>query len=553
MMNPKKALTAAAVASLLAGAVASANAVTFTPGDILVTRVVAGSVDTTQINANGVAPIVTPLVPQGNGIAGTVVIDEYDPSNFTTPVMSITLPNVQQTNTTAGSSYALTFSGTQNQEGTILNSLNNEFFSLTGYNQTAGVQTATGANGTNAAPSSTVQRVVGLISLNGTINTTTGLTDAVSTVSVRSAYTTDGTNIWINGATKNLAQLGGVHYATVGSNTSTQITAFDSGAGSDILGGFNFGSGPQLLLGNLKNVSQASPPAAAAFRGIAQIGDATQGPGAGTPTSFSNTTFPTQLAGFNANTTLANGQITDNYWFKDANTLYIADNRSCTTVATTATNSSVYGGVQKWAYQDTNADGILDSWVLQYNVPLGLGEGAGGSQTGAGVGAHGLAGKVDHATGNVDLYTTTFDVGANRNDLYEVVDNGSNLTIANGGLPLAVSGANDTMQTDSAFRGVAVVPNFTLGDANLDGRVDLTDLSVVLNNFGATTNAWDLGNFDGAATVDLTDLSDVLNNFGAITGSSSPSAAAAIGTPEPASVGLLGLGVVGYLMRRRRA
>ena len=71
------------------------------------------------------------------------------------------------------------------------------------------------------------------------------------------------------------------------------------------------------------------------------------------------------------------------------------------------------------------------------------------------------------------------------------------------------------------FGGQAVDSNSILvsaeiaGDANADGHVDLSDLSTVLNNFGATTLAWTSGNFDGAATIDLTDLSDVLNNFGA--------------------------------------
>ena len=53
-----------------------------------------------------------------------------------------------------------------------------------------------------------------------------------------------------------------------------------------------------------------------------------------------------------------------------------------------------------------------------------------------------------------------------------------------------------------------------LGDTNIDGHVDLTDLSTILNNFGTTTAAWTSGNCDGAPTIDLTDLSDVLNDFG---------------------------------------
>jgi hypothetical protein len=53
-----------------------------------------------------------------------------------------------------------------------------------------------------------------------------------------------------------------------------------------------------------------------------------------------------------------------------------------------------------------------------------------------------------------------------------------------------------------------------LGDANLDGHVDATDLAIVLSNLGSVTSAWTDGNFDGASTIDLTELNDVLNNLG---------------------------------------
>ena len=87
-----------------------------------------------------------------------------------------------------------------------------------------------------------------------------------------------------------------------------------------------------------------------------------------------------------------------------------------------------------------------------------------------------------------------------------------------------------------------------LGDANADGHVDLTDLSTILNNFGATTSAWTSGNFDGASTIDLTDLSDVLNNFG----QSFASASAAITpTPEPTSLALLSLATFPLLRHKR--
>ena len=88
-----------------------------------------------------------------------------------------------------------------------------------------------------------------------------------------------------------------------------------------------------------------------------------------------------------------------------------------------------------------------------------------------------------------------------------------------------------------------------VGDANVDGSVDLSDLSIVLNNFGQTAASWTAGNFDGAASVDLTDLSDVLNNFGqtVVMGSS-----AIVGAPEPSSLLVLGLGAMVLMGRKSR-
>ncbi|HUO10625.1 MAG TPA: hypothetical protein VM008_20145 [Phycisphaerae bacterium] len=116
----------------------------------------------------------------------------------------------------------------------------------------------------------------------------------------------------------------------------------------------------------------------------------------------------------------------------------------------------------------------------------------------------------------------------------------NSFTFNSGHFPLA---ANVGLHVDN-------VNLYTLipGDANADDHVDLTDLSIVLNNFGSTTSLRSQGNFDGNATVDLTDLSYVLNNFG--TNSTPAANAVATGAPEPASISALAVGSL-LLLRRR--
>jgi hypothetical protein len=83
-----------------------------------------------------------------------------------------------------------------------------------------------------------------------------------------------------------------------------------------------------------------------------------------------------------------------------------------------------------------------------------------------------------------------------------------------------------------------------MGDTNLDGHVDISDLSNFAVNFGKTSGAtWLMGDFNYDGRVDITDLSDFANNLGkgltATTGSANVAATAA-SVPEPA-VGLVAL------------
>ena len=74
------------------------------------------------------------------------------------------------------------------------------------------------------------------------------------------------------------------------------------------------------------------------------------------------------------------------------------------------------------------------------------------------------------------------------------------------------------MQFDGAGGGVeTVLP----GDANLDGKVDVNDLTIVLSNFGKTAGmSWTTGDFNGDGRVDVNDLTILLTDFGQTLGSS---------------------------------
>ncbi len=83
-----------------------------------------------------------------------------------------------------------------------------------------------------------------------------------------------------------------------------------------------------------------------------------------------------------------------------------------------------------------------------------------------------------------------------------------------------------------------VLSNALPGDANLDGRVDINDLTIVLGHYGQTGLTWTQGAFTGDGTVDINDLTIVLANYGATVGGAAAGTGLAA-VPEPAAAILL--------------
>lgn len=306
-----------------------------------------------------------------NNSATAAFLSEFSLSGGS-PIQTIALPTA-----VSGLNQPLTLSGTATSEGFLTLSVNGQYLTMTGYGVVPGTATPQTSTPTLAS------RVVGLIGLNGNINTTTALGDAYNGSNIRSAVSTDGTSLWTagNGGTGQGATAG-TRSTTTGSTTTTGLHSTTT----------------NIRVVNIFNGQLYADSGSAGFTGVGTVGS-------GLPTT-SGQTF-TLLPGMPTSGTHS----PYDFWFKDANTLFVADDG-------TVANG---GGIQKWTLS-------AGTWSLSYTLLNN------GTTTTA---VRGLAGTVD-GNGDAVLFGTTGSA------LITVTDTGVS----------AVATTLATATLNTAFRGV---------------------------------------------------------------------------------------------------
>ena len=277
-------------------------AANFTPGNLVVVRIGDGSASLSNASS-------------------AVFLDEYTPAG--TLVQSVAIPTAA-----SGNNHSLTLSGSATSEGALTLSVNGQLLVLAGYDA--------GTGKTSVATDSTINRTIGTVSSNGTINTATGFLagSAYKKNNFRGAATQDGSAFWSSGAGS--SGTGGTWYVTSGSFTSSATQISSTISSTRVVNIFG---------GQLYTSSSSS-----SYHGVNSVGS-------GLPTSTGQTSA--NLPGFPAADTSSSAY---GFYFFDLNpnvpgvdVAYVCDDRAASG-----------GGLLKYSL-------VSGSWVLNGNISSSAG------------------------------------------------------------------------------------------------------------------------------------------------------------------------------------
>jgi hypothetical protein len=320
-----------------------------------------------------------------------------------------------------------------------------------------GPQDPTKPNALAQSSSSLVPRVIAVIGADGSVDTTTALTNVFNGNNPRSVASLDGTSFYVSGQGLGTDQTAGVFYATKGATTATAITGDDTATVKN---------GPRNVTQDTRDVQIYNGQLVVSVdskggKDNARSFVATVGSGLPTTTLANGGAGPTMLPGFgnsggtgkmvlNASTangiSLAGQEINlspEDFFFANATTLYVAD--SGAPKNDSAATHGGDGGLQKWSL-------IGGNWTLDYTLSAGLNLVSNGAALGT-TGLLGLTGLV--VDGQVQLFATNYTVGdTDQTWLFGITDSLDALT-----RPVGESfNILATAPSDTTFKGVAFAP-----------------------------------------------------------------------------------------------
>ncbi len=335
---------------ILFGCLLSPALAQITPGNLVLLRVGTGSAALSNAST-------------------ALFLDEYTLAG--TFVQSVPLPTSAN-----GLHKPVTSSGTATSEGALTQSADGRFLLVAGYG------TAPGGASVASSSSSSVPRVCARIGLDEVIDSTTALSDAYSQNNFRGIASYSGLEFWTAG-TASAANNPSVRFvAGLGASSSLQLDT----------------TSINIRRVDVWNNQVWAVTASGSAFGVCAVGN-------GLPTTSPQSI--SLLPGFPT----TSGPSPYDFWFANANTLYVADDRT-----------TGLGGIQKWAL----AAGV---WTLQYTL-----------SPGPGVGCRGLSGFT--ANGVTTLCATTTG-----NQLVKAIDTGAASLVQS----LAIGPAN------TAWRGLRFV------------------------------------------------------------------------------------------------
>ncbi len=401
-----------------------ATTTSYTPGDLVLSIYGDGS-GTGSYGLDQAAPITLEEITQ----SGSVVSVQELPQTTTVTASGIT-------------EYAISGEYQSASEGLLTLSDNGQSLVILGYGVTATAFDAANAGtiyGTTALGQTNsilggqytaVERIVADISYNGSVDTSTSLSDIFNTNNPRSVYTINGTTFYLSGQGNGTDGTEGVFLANDGASNATAIynTKTDT-----------------------REVAIANGTLYVSVDSKSNAGGGVYSFGTTLPTGE---TTPTQLPGIGASITLTAAEANsvnasavgtsvhlspEQYFFASPTVLYIADGGD------PKEGGLGDGGLQKWVL-------TAGTWDLAYTLSEGINQVADTATTGT-TGLVGLAGTIEG--GNVVFYATNETVAeTDQTYLYTITD------------PLAATTAPtgesftllDTAAPDTLIRGVAFAP-----------------------------------------------------------------------------------------------